>query len=249
MTTSDNIINYSATISSLVGVFRSLLYDSDLKSASLLNTAAQKLPPNMKESQGSFFTGKKHWVKPTLLDFNHWLKDNAEAHDLMKQTSSKAKTEDSTNSVVSTKDASKTFAANTQTKGTQGPTSTPATPPSPICIVCQGNHRICECRVFKEKSPTQRAKVVAEAKLCFSCLREKPMFRHSPNLRKCRKDGRNSSHNTLLDGAEKVYPTKSPSTNNSNSLKLAQVKVNPMSNHRLKPQYCHLRAMGKASFR
>ena len=48
MHNSDHIINYSATISSLVGVFKSLSYDSDLKSASLLNRAVQKLPPNLK---------------------------------------------------------------------------------------------------------------------------------------------------------------------------------------------------------
>ena len=48
MHNSYNIINYSATISSLVVVFKSLSYDSDLKSASLLNTAVKKLPPNLK---------------------------------------------------------------------------------------------------------------------------------------------------------------------------------------------------------
>ena len=48
MHNSDNIINYSAAISSLVGVFKSLSYDADFKSASLLNQAVQKLPPNMK---------------------------------------------------------------------------------------------------------------------------------------------------------------------------------------------------------
>ena len=37
------------------------------------------------------------------------------------------------------------------------------------------------------------------------------------NARKCRKDGCNSSHNTLLHGAERVYPSKSPSNNNSNA--------------------------------
>ena len=174
-----------------------------------------KLPPNLKESW-SLFTVKKHWVKPTLLDFNDWLKEKAEAQDLMKQTSSKARTEDNTNSAVKTKIASRTFAANTQTKGTQRPT-TSATPPTPRCIVCKGNQRILECRVFKEKSPTQRAKVVVEAKLCFSCLREKHMFRQCPKPRKGRKDGCNSSHNTLLQGVERVYPSKSPSNNNSNS--------------------------------
>ena len=38
-----------------------------------------------------------------------------------------------------------------------------------------------------------------------------------PNPRKCRKDGCNSSHNTLLHGGEWFYPSKSPSFNNSNS--------------------------------
>ena len=136
----------------------------------------------------------------------------------MKQTSSKARTEDNANSVVKTKAASRTFAANTLTKGTQGHSSTSALPPTPRCTVCKGNHRIWECRVFKEKFPTQRAKVVAEAKLCFSCLREKHMFRQCPNPRKCGKDGCNSSHNTLQHRVERVYPSESPSTNsNSNS--------------------------------
>ena len=82
MHNSDNIINCSGCISSLVGVFKPLSYNSDLKSAALLNTAVQKLPPNMKESW-SLFTVKKHWGKPTLLDFNDWLKEKAEAHDLL----------------------------------------------------------------------------------------------------------------------------------------------------------------------
>ena len=81
----------------------------------------------------------------------------------------------------------------------------------------KGNHFIWEFRVFTEKSPTQRAKVVAEAKLSFSRLRATHMIRQCPNPRKCRKNGCNSSHNTLLYGAERVNSSKSPSTNNSNS--------------------------------
>ena len=69
MHNSDNIITYSAAVSSLVVVFRSLSYDADLKSTSLFNQAVQKLPSNMKESW-LLFTVKKHWVKPPLLDFN-----------------------------------------------------------------------------------------------------------------------------------------------------------------------------------
>ena len=118
MHNSDNIINYSAAISSLVGVFKSLSYDADLKSASLLNQAVRKLPPNMKESW-SLFTVKKHWVKPTLLDFNDWLKEKAEAHDLMKQSATKARPEDNSTPVTKTKTASKVFASNSQQRETK----------------------------------------------------------------------------------------------------------------------------------
>ena len=88
---------------------------ADLKSASLLNTAAQKLPPNMKVSW-SLITVQKHWVKPTPLDFNDWLKQKSKTLDLMKQTTIKAKTEDNTNSITKIKVDSRTFAAITHQK-------------------------------------------------------------------------------------------------------------------------------------
>ena len=207
MHNSDNIINYSVCISSLVGVFKSLSYVSDLKSEALLNCAVLKLPPNMKESW-SLFTVKNHWVKPTLLDFNDWLKEKAEAHHLMNNTATKARTEDNNNSVTRTKVASKAFAANTRHKSyLKTHQSSPLTSIS-SCIVCKGNHRLWECLVSKEKTTTQRAKVLAEAKLCFSCLRDKHIFRQCKSARKCRKDGCNTFHNALIHGAEMVFPTK-----------------------------------------
>ena len=47
---SDNYYSYSLAISSLNGVFKSLNYEADLRSASHLNMAFSKLSPNMKES-------------------------------------------------------------------------------------------------------------------------------------------------------------------------------------------------------
>ena len=239
MHNSDNIINYSGCISSLFGVFKSLSYDSDLKSAALLNTAVQKLPPDMKESW-LLYTVKEHWVKPTLHDFNDWLREKAEAHDLMKNTATKARNEDTNNSVTRSTVASKAFAANTQHKSNlKQQQRSPLTSIS-SCIVCKGSHRLWEGRVFKEKTPTQRAKVVAEAKLCFSCLRHKHLFRQCPCPRKCRKDGGNSSHNTLLHGAERVFLAK-PSTNNSiNTSKRTQVVAGhqPVNSNQAKQPLC-----------
>ena len=184
MHNSDNVINYSAVIPSLVGVFKSLSYDADLKSTCLLKQAVQKLPPNMKESW-SLFTVKELWVKTALLDFNDWLKEKAEAHDLMKQSATKAKPEENSTSVTKTKTASKVFASKSQQRETKKQMPFSSTNTYSQCIVCKGNHRLWECRVFKEKTPTQRAKLVADNKLCFSCLRDKHTFSRCPQTRKC----------------------------------------------------------------
>ena len=49
---------------------------------------------------------------------------------------------------------------------------------------CKGKHSIFKCSVFKEKTPTQRAKFCAENKLFFCCFQGKHMFRKciSPEL-------------------------------------------------------------------
>ena len=90
MHNSESVIAFSATISALVGVFRSLKYEHDLSSAALLGQAVQKLPPNMKEAW-SMHTVKKDLSRPTLLNFNEWLKDKAEAHERMKVPATKPK--------------------------------------------------------------------------------------------------------------------------------------------------------------
>ena len=110
MHNSENVIAFSATISALVGVFRSLKYEHDLSSAALLGQAVQKLPPNMKEAW-SMHTVKKDWSRPTLLDFNDWLKVKAEAHERMKVSTTKPKSEDSTQSVTRTKTGAEVFAS------------------------------------------------------------------------------------------------------------------------------------------
>ena len=83
--------------------------------------------------------------------------------------------------------------------------------------------------MFRDKSLTQQAKLVAEVKLHFSCLREKHMVRQCPNPRKYRKDGCNSSHNTFVHGAERVYPSKFPSTNNNSSSSAGPSQIKPIS--------------------
>ena len=168
----------------------------------------------MKESW-SLFTIKKHWVKPTLLDFSDWLQEKAEAHNLRKQSVTRAWPEDINTSITRTKTLSKVFASNSQQSQTKKQMPSSSTNTYSRCIAWKGNHRLLECRNSKEKPPTQRAKIVADNKLCFSCLQDKNTFCQCPQTRKCRAEGCNSSHNTPLHGADRVFPTEQSTNSNS----------------------------------
>ena len=149
---------------------------------------------------------KRDLSRPTLIDFNDWLKDKAEAHERMKSATGKPKVEETpTGNVTKTKTNSKVFAATTtSTKNTIA--TKPSTQKFQVtCVVCKDKHPLWRCQVFRKKTPTERAKVVAENKLCFSCFNGQHSFRNCPQPRKCTKDGCGSTHNTLLHGAEKIF--------------------------------------------
>ena len=171
---SDNKISYSLAISSLVGVFKPLNYKADLRSAPLLNMAVSKLPPNMKESW-SLHTVRQFSSQPTLLNFKEWLSVKAEAHERMQSTAPKPKADES-------KTKTKVFVSTAEPKKASSP-----------CLVCEGNHAIWNCAVFKQKTPTQRAHVAASNQLCFSCLKGSHGFRKCPKPRKCAHKDCNSS--------------------------------------------------------
>ena len=217
MHNSDSIISYAATVSALVGVFRSLNYVQDLSSASLLGQAVQKLPPNMKEAW-SMHTVKRSLDRPTLIDFNDWLKDKAEAHERMKMASGKSKSDDvaSTNA-TKTKTSSKVFATTTSTNQAKVKVTPKSDHPATNCVACKEKHPLWRCQVFKKKTPTERARLVADNKLCFSCFNVNHSFRQCPQPRKCTKEGCGSSHNTLLHGAERIFPNKPGAPNKRDS--------------------------------
>ena len=151
MHNSENVIGFSSAISGLVAVFKSLSFNDDLKSVNLLNQAVSKLPPNLKEAW-SMQTVRRQWHRPTLLDFNEWLKEKAEGHERLKTINSKVKSEEPVKQKVGTK----VFASNAKVSD-----KTKEKPKFPPCSVCKGQHALWNCAVFKEKNATQRAKHVA----------------------------------------------------------------------------------------
>ena len=165
-------------------------------------------------------------------------------------TVSKARTEDTNDSITMSKFALKAFAANTQQKSKHKPQLNSPSTSTSSCIVCKSSHQLWECNVFSEKTPTQRANFVADAKLCFSCLCDNHMFMQCTRQCKCTKDGCNSSHNTLLHGAERVFSAK-PSNNNINKSKSKAGTSRPTLDQQQlsKTTTLSLSLMSKESFR
>ena len=197
---SENIINYACAISSLIAVFQSLKYDADLFSSALLNQAVQKLPPNLKESW-SLHTVKQGWLRPSLLDFNLWFQEKAEAHNRMQFGSATKPKREPNSTTTKVKTATKTFASASEL-------TTPSSGTNELCPVCKGKHPFFRCKVFREKTPNQRAKIFADNKLCFSCFGKGHNARNCSRARTYGKDNCNLTHNSLLHGADRVFPPK-----------------------------------------
>ena len=84
---SESIIDFATTMGSLVGVFKSVGYEANLNSTSVLNQA--ELLPNLKEAW-LLFTVKQSLERPSLQEFNTWLQQKVEAHDRMQTVHSQS---------------------------------------------------------------------------------------------------------------------------------------------------------------
>ena len=144
---SRTVIIYSSTISALVRVFRTLHYHQDFSVASFLGQAAQTFPPKVKEAW-PMHTVKKNWDRSTLLDFNGWPKDKAEAHEGTKMSSGKPKNKNSKPSAtfIRTETGAKIFATITSSLTPSVGDMAESSPTS--WIACEGKHPLWLCLVF-----------------------------------------------------------------------------------------------------
>ena len=96
------------------------------------------------------------------------------------------------------------------------------------CTACKETHTLWSCPVFRGKTPTQRAKIVADNKVCFSCLNGQHFFRQYSKPRKCTSEVCSNSQNLLLHRTEKVFPSRPLSWKN-NATKSSSVPVKKKS--------------------
>ena len=125
----------------------------------------------------------------------------------MKSLPNKAKLEKNNVTVTNTRKASKVFAATSSSQPSANAKANSDKPPN-TCVACKEKHPLWRCPAFRAKTPTERAKLVADNKLCFSCFNQNHTFRQCPQHRKCTKDGCGSSHNTFLHGVDRIFAKK-----------------------------------------
>ena len=120
------------------------------------------------EELWALHTVEKSLHQPSLLHFNDWLVEKAEAGKMHANTP-KSRNQENQASSGRSKTVTKILSSNSivlYKKTSQQ---------YPPCVVWS-------CSVFKEKTPTQRAKFAAEQKLCFSGLQLDQTFRQGRNL-------------------------------------------------------------------
>ena len=155
MHSSESIISYASNFSSLVNVFQSFSYESEIRSDSLLNQAVSKLPPNMTEGW-SLHTVKRNMYRPTLLDFNPWLQEKSEAHDRMQATQKKSSSDESAQSGAKAK-ISKAYSSNVESSRDSKAVKTivPIRTFKP-CIACKGRQPVCDVQSSKKHRRRER---------------------------------------------------------------------------------------------
>ena len=199
MHSSEEIVQFSCLISSIVNVFRQLEYESDLSLATNMRLVIGKLPPNLKEKWYGY-TSAVYAPKPSLIVFDSWLQRIADTHEqLMGLRSSALST--SKDIVDRTSDQ----VDRTKSKKKNGSTGAAATADSDKypCKLCKSAHKLFDCPVFKKKSLDDRHDFVKSNNYCFNCLQYGHMIRNCRRNELCGVDGCNKKHHKLLHRTQK----------------------------------------------
>ena len=111
----------------------------------------QKLPPNMKETW-VVHTVKRTMDRSTLIDFEDWRKDKADAHVRMKYASLKPKTETRTTTASKIETITKVFGS-TASSSHQSSNWQGKVKQLPNCVACKGKHPLWRRPVFRKRNP------------------------------------------------------------------------------------------------
>ncbi len=167
-----SISNYSRAINIIVWTFEDLGYDDDLKAASNVKTAVEKLPTSMILKWNEHLLHNKV-SRPTLTVLAKWLQEQAEAHELLPMRGKpKYKPPGKWNGSHHGNGPGSNVNGQFNNALSAHPDAGTPTP----CALGDGNHPTSRCPQFIALNPDDRAEKVKETKLCFCCLSPGHLF-------------------------------------------------------------------------
>ena len=204
----------------MVQSFKSLKLEHDLKSSSIVQDAASKLP------QSLFFKWHERVsdnpTHATLEHFNTWVERKAkyweDAHisSTMSKSVTESKASKSTSKVVPSQRRS-VFTANTS------PDKSSKCP-----VHDSSRHQLENCHSFKRMDSSQRSEVIYKHKLCYRCLHPGHMVKNCRQNVVCDVSGCSENHHSLVHDVIKQRQSQSvPRSASAESNHPSQVKPAP----------------------
>jgi len=198
--------SFSADLHSVVATLRLGGYGMELYSHATLSQLVAKLPPALKSRWG-----EKSWaMQPTLAsieDLDQWLDGVA-----MAEKSIRASSMDSSHQRPAklTEEKRRTHKPNVFNITSATLPKTDADDTSPRCPGCNSKHqhRLKDCRKFKELPVDKRAKIVKDSNLCLRCLGNDHLGKDCTRTERCSKPECDGIHHPLLHGAPRLYPKR-----------------------------------------
>ena len=186
---------FSTVINNIVWTFQDLGYLDDLKAASNVKSAIEKLPSPMILKWNEHLIRNKI-IRPTLITLGDWLQEQSEAYELL-PTKPKPKF------------AGKAGVDRQRRRRDDPPANSYAThegqQPATPCLFEDGNHPVSSCPKFAALTPDERAEAVKEKNLCFRCLKGGHRIRECRSQKSCGVDGCQKKHHELVHLAKQVF--------------------------------------------
>ena len=173
------LINYARFINTMTHTLQQLEFGADLHSRTVLRHALDKLPYSLQVKWNQMNLNKSI-LHPTIMDFNNWLRNIADAHERSTFTNNKSNwNNDPSNRQNGPLHPSPTSTTPTPSSDIRSSERQPNTGQDtnssqrPQCPLGDGQHPLYFCPTFKSMPLDERLQTVHQFKLCLNCLNEK----------------------------------------------------------------------------
>lgn len=156
-----------------------------LNNPTLMDELVSKLPINKREDWAKHVI-EQHVMYPTVREFADWLQNVAKYVTVAIESSSYK------NTVPSQRNEPKPTFTTYEERNFKK------------YAICDSDHPIYKCDVFKQKSVSERWSLVKSRRLCFCCRRQGHTIQNCTNSRECKINSCNKLHNRLLHEKEQT---------------------------------------------